>query len=196
MKKIKKIKPIAPKTEIGEEALKTTADLLDFIKSTKTESTRETETSINYRTIPSKRPMFKEWKKIDVSKWKSRDFLGYYLNSYKELMGEEEKGFIRDNRYLFNSEKGYVGKCLKYLFDGNNEEFKEFIDFVIPWWMSDESFVDVKIPNFHAVFTVKPAFRNCYISSKTAKPKAKSRKELDNHFASANAWDSFIEDED
>jgi hypothetical protein len=187
MKKIKKEKPIPPKAPVN--------DLLDFLRADKKEAPPR-EKAVNYQTIPSKRPEFRRWRTKDVEKWKSTDFIGYFLHNYLEIVGEECIDLKRTNKYLFAPEKSMVKRCFELVFNEDPILFKEYIEFIIPWWVSDGSWVSEKIPKFNSVFTQKSTFYATFKASKDAKPKAQSRKELDNHYASADAWSKFLEEDE
>jgi hypothetical protein len=187
MKKIKKERPVPART---------TNDLLDFLRADKKEVKEPREKAINYQSIPSKRPEFRRWKRKDIEQWKSTDFIGYFLYKYLETVGEECIDLKRTNKYLFAPEKSTVKRCFEVVFNSDTVAFRDYIDFIIPWWVSDESWVSEKIPKFNSVFTQKSTFYSTFKTSKTVKPKGKSRKELDNHYASSDAWAEFLEDDE
>lgn len=168
-------------------------NLLSFIEADKKEVTVK-DKSVSYKDTPSKRSNFRRWKKIDdFSKWKSDDFIGYYLHLFKEAVGEEDPDFKRANSYKFMKEKNCINNCLKTHFNGDREKFKEYIDFIIPWWMSPDSFPD-SVPSIWGVFTSnKGTFVKKFVSEKLM-PKAVKRKDADNKFASSDAWDSYFDE--
>lgn len=187
----KKIKKKIPKKPITNDP----KDLLSFIEVEKRE-TQVREKPISYKNTPSKRPEFRRWqRRHDVKNWDSTDFLGYYLNKFVEIFGEEDADFKRANSYKFTKEKMYIGKCLKTHFGDNKEEFKEFIDFILDWWVSEESFVN-DLPSIWRVFTYKKGtFVKIFKSSKLSFKKNKTkRKDIDNIMAEKDAWDSYFEE--
>lgn len=190
MKKIKKIKKVAPAPE-----QKTTEDLLAFIKQDKIETPLKVrEKPISYKEIPSKRGMFIEWRKKDnVEDWRGGDFLGFYLNLYVKHVGYEDPDFMRMNTYLFTSERKVVNDCLKMVFRNDRQLFKDYLEYIIPWWISDESFV-TPIPYYKSVFTKKTTFLAIFLDSIKKSKKPMSRKELDNHYASSDAWADWLEE--
>lgn len=181
------------KKKIPKKPTPNTKDLLSFIEAEKKE-TPVREKGISYKNIPSRRPEFKRWqKRLDVNNWNSTDFLGYYLNKFVEVIGEEDTDFKRINLYKFTKEKRYVGDCLKTHFNEDNEKFKEYIDFIVPWWISADSFVD-SLPSIWSVFTSKKGtFVKKFVSDKLL-PKTTKRKDADNTMADKSSWDEYFDD--
>lgn len=186
MKKIKKENPVPPKK------FETTNDMLDFIRAESKEAPPR-EKAVNYKTIPSKRPEFIRWRKKDSKDWNMFDFIGYYLSKYIEYFKEEDPDFKKVNSYIFGKERGQVNNCLKTVFSEDKEKMKEYIDFILPWWVSEESWV-TDLPSFGAIFTTKGAFYRAFVSAKNAPPKKNNRQQADNHAASWESWKDFEEE--
>lgn len=185
MKKIKKETPIPPVSGLGVS----TEDLLSFIKAENREPMKK-EISISYKNIPSKRGIFRKWKEKEITNWSSQDFLGYFLQKHVDILNEECIDFKRANSYTFVPEKKKVKDCLEFVFSGDKEKFKDYIDFILPWWTSSDSWVD-DYPKFASIFTQKSTFYSVFVSFKNTKPKKMTRQQLDNHFASSEAWADF-----
>lgn len=187
-KKIKKKVPVKPISTDPK-------DLLSFIEAEKRETPLRKK-PVSYKNTPSKRPEFKRWQRRRIiENWDSADFLGYYLNKFAEIIGEEDPDFKRANTYKFTKEKQYISKCLKTHFNGDKEKFKEYIDFIIPWWISEDSFVE-DLPNIWSVFTYKKGtFVKKFMSEKLSLKKNKfKRKDIDNQFAEKDMWDEYFEE--
>lgn len=180
------------KKKIAKKPEDSRSNLLSFIEAEKTETIIK-EKSINYKNIPSQRPEFRRWKKkTDYEQWKIDDFIGYYLHLFKEIVDDEDVDFKRATAYKFAKERACFNNCLKTHFNGDKEKFKEYIDFIMPWWMSKDSFVD-SIPSIWSVFTSKKStFVKRFVAEKLM-PSKNTRKDVDNHFASSDAWDSYFE---
>jgi hypothetical protein len=182
-----KIKKAVPKKP-------TAKDMLSFIEAEKRD-TPAREKAVSYKNTPSKRPEFKRWQgRREVENWNSSDFLGYYLNKFVEIIGEEDADFKRANTYKFTKEKQYLNQCLKTHFNEDKEKFKEYINFIVEWWMSEDSFVD-GLPTIWSVFTSKKGtFVKKFIAEKLVPKKKGKRKDVDNQFAGKSAWDSYFEE--
>lgn len=188
MKKIKKENPVPPK-------IQTTNELLEFLKADKKDAPPR-EKAVNYKMIPSKRPEFKKRLKKDIDNWTGWDFLGYYLQVYIDVIGEEDSNFKRQNSYQFSTERRLIIDCLKLHFNNDKVRFHEFIDFIIPWWRSDDSWIkgeDKFLPNYKGIFTTRSnAYYRAFIGAKNAPQKKISRQEADNKAAS---WENWIEED-
>jgi hypothetical protein len=80
-----------------------------------------------------------------------------------------------------------------FLFFKDNAEVKEYIDYIIKWWMSPTSFPD-GLPSIWSLFGNKGTFIKEFKGSKLKKKKVlKTRKEIDNNFASKSTWDNYFD---
>lgn len=193
--KIKKSVPVKPISSGG--------NLLDFIrqdqkvqaKKDKDKKKDDAKTFFN-----SKRPSvigyFVKWKHKKIEDWSEADFVGYYLNLYLEKCNEEDIGFCnRKSNYKFYIEKNTIKGFQKLYFENDNIGLKKYIEFMIDWWLRDDSFVD-GYPNFNSIFSKKPTFCRIYkeeINKFNKKKVVKKRKDIDNDFASKDIWDSYFE---
>ncbi|MDF2615488.1 MAG: hypothetical protein K0Q47_143 [Sedimentibacter sp.] len=194
MKKIKKAVPIRPVKNCSKPD-----DLLSFIKTDKKKQTRAKngERVKIDRSAPSKYPSLTHWKNKEIDKWISNDFIGFYLFVYNEVVGEEDITFAgRKADDTMGKEKGCLNRCLKNFFLENNNEMKNYIEYIIRWWISPDSFPD-SLPSFWSIFGTNGTFVKQYRSTKIIKKKSlKSRKEIDNHYADKQAWDNYFDKED
>lgn len=195
-KKIKKKVPIKPKEQNA---------LLDFIRRDNTvnayrekQNNKENSKTFFNPKKPSQIGYFVRWKEKDIDTWSAYDFLGLYLNLYLEKLDEEDLDFTNfKNTYNFGRERGMINRAKKNHFNGDNKEFKKYIEFIIDWWISEDSFV-TGYPTFNSIFTQKAVFVKIYKESKlkiNAKPKTVKRKDIDNKFAGKDAWDMYFEGE-
>jgi hypothetical protein len=189
--KIKKDKPIPPNCTDADK-------LLSFIKSTKTNYKKNLRDDIKSVRIsinePSKFIKFNKWKKINIDDWSLDDCIGYYLNKYLEITHIEDCDFKNciKNRSFIRAENT-IGDCLDEFFNNDREELKRYIDFIIPWWISEESFVK-ELPSFYSIFTSKKrTFIKCFEASKVIKNKVlKKRKDNDSEFTQKDGWHDYL----
>jgi hypothetical protein len=190
VQKIKKAVPIRPVTKCLNPD-----DLLSFIKTDKKHQTRakKGERVKIDRSAPSKYPSLIHWKDKDISDWICNDFLGYYLFIYKEIVSEEDITFVgRKADDMMGKEKGCISRCLKNFFLEDKQELKNYIDFIVKWWFSPDSFPDT-LPSFWNIFGQNGTFVKQYHSTKLNKKNLKSRKEADNHYADKKTWDNYFD---
>ena len=185
-KKIKKAVPIKPKSKAE--------DLLSFIRKDKEEPKPIERKNANTKNKPSQKGIFRQWKRKDLEEWGAWDWIGYYLTKYKEIVGKEDVDFKgRPVSYKFQKEAAYLKRCKERFFE-DEEEFKEFIDFIIPWWLSKDSFVEGS-PSFWSIFTSSKSTFYKKFETRLVDQKPKSRQELDNHFASNDAWVEYFKED-
>lgn len=192
VQKIKKSIPIRPMSNC-----KKPDDLLSFIKTDNKRQTRAKrgEKAKIDRSAPSKYPSLIHWKNKDINEWISNDFLGFYLFVYNENVGEEDVLFIgRTANDVMGKEKGNISRCLKTFFSEDKLELKNYIEYIVKWWISPESFPD-SLPSFWSIFGTNGTFVKQYRASKLVKKKKvlKNRKEVDNHYADKQNWDNYFE---
>lgn len=132
---------------------------------------------------PSKKPMWVLYKKRDIEDWVYQDFIGYYINLYKEHTGHEDPEF---QTHLYGTQKIYVVKAFLNVFEGNKVELKKYLGWVIPWIMSEESWVD-PVVNFFSVFGKKGPFLKNFQMRDIKKGKS-GRSKDDNHYADKDNW--------
>lgn len=185
--KIKKTVPLKPRD---------TNELLDFIR--KDNVIKKEKDLKNYfnNKRPSQFGYFTKWKNKDIEEWNNHDFIGFYLYSYLSKVKEEDMDFTgRTKQYTFGKESGMISRCRKMFFEGENEKFKNYIEFIIKWWLSEESFV-TGYPTYASIFTTKATFVKIYKESKlniNKKVKSVKRKDIDNSFAAKKAWDEYFD---
>ncbi len=137
---------------------------------------------------PSEIPSLVYWKEKEVKDWCATDFLGYYFYKYKKIIKEDDVEFMGISRtYSFGKERGFIKKCLNDFFNSDKKEFKKFIDFILPWWISKESWTK-DLPVLNSVF-LNANFVKAYKSSK-----CKKRNILDNNYADKENWDTHFEE--
>lgn len=182
----KKIK----KTEIIKKC--TNANMIkDFIQQENKKEPRKPRTRID-RSKPSTIPSLIHWKEKKLKDWCCTDFLGYYLNKYKEIVGEEDIQFVGlKSGYGFGKERGAIKKCLELFLENSNLELKKYIDFIIPWWISEDSWAK-DLPNLFALFC-SGAFVKIYKQTKF-KTKNVTRSKVDNKFSNKEEWDKYFEE--
>jgi hypothetical protein len=187
-KKIKKLEPIKKCT--NADALK------DFViqenkKQKREPSSKPRKTKID-RYKPSTIPSLMHWKENKLKDWCCTDFLGYYLNKYNEIIGEEDIAFVNTKpMYSFGKERNFIKRCLENIFDNDKLDLKKYIDFIIPWWISKDSFTK-DLPNLYAIFGAG-GFIKIYRQTKL---KGTSRAKMDNKFAEKDAWDGYFKEKD
>jgi len=195
VEKIKKKIPIKPVKNCRKPD-----DIMSFIKSDKASETRRKKgehVKID-RNIPSKIPSLTHWKNKDICDWSNTDFLGYYLFAYSNNVGSEDTMFIgRKVTDQMGKERGCIERCFEIFFDDNKQNFKDYIDYILKWWLLPDSFPD-GLPSIWSVFSDKGIFIKQYQSSKVLKKKKvlKTRKETDNHFAEKSAWDNYFDNKE
>jgi len=162
--------------------------LKDFVKQENKKEKRVTRPRID-RSKPSTIPSLNHWKTKEVDEWACTDFLGYYLNKYKEIVQEEDIEFCRAKIDAFGKERGVIKKCLESYLD-SKLELKNYIDFILKWWFSKDSWAK-GLPGFYPLFN-STAFIKVYKGSKNTKQK--TRAEVDNEFADKSSWNKYFKE--
>ena len=178
-KKIKKLEPIK-KCDAS--------NLLDFVKQSNKKEKRNTKARVD-RNKPSTIPSLTHWKHNKLEDWVCTDFLGYYFTQYKEIVGEEDIQFAGIKAgYSFGKERNSIKKCLEVYLCDSNLELKNYIDFIIEWWMSEDSWAK-DLPNLGVIFN-SGTFVKIYKGTKLNKKESRSK--LDNKFAEKEQWDRYF----
>jgi len=186
LQKIKKQNPIKPvKNCLSAD------DIVSFIKTDKKEPKRKGKTGPRTdRSQPSKFPSLSHWKSKTVDKWTMSDFIGFYLQNYLDAVGKEDSFFIgRPRNDMMSKERSKIESYLKMYFVNNKTELKDYICFIVKWWMTEEAFPD-GLPNFNSIFGPRGYFIKEFQNSqiKVKKKVLKKRKEGDANYAEKDIW--------
>lgn len=117
------------------ERIKTSNDTRKFLKEAKKKGVytsrgkviRKDSTELygQFKFNPSENPKLSAWQKREVGKWRSIDFLGYYICLYKRITGFENIMLQNDKVYL--KVKKLIRLMLKEWFNQDRELMKKYI---------------------------------------------------------------------
>lgn len=139
---------------------------------------------------PSEKPIYTRWKNKEIDKWTSMDLFGFYLYTYKKVVGEEDITFCGNSstQHQIMTIASFTKSSVA--FDNDKSKVKEYIEWTINWIMNEDSWVN-SIVNFGAIFTLKSIFLKEFKAHGREKPKNK-RTSDDKKFADKGAWNNYL----
>ena len=149
---------------------------------------------------PSTRIEFNKWQQKKIDSWNANDFLGFYLNIYCNNLLHEDVQFVINSSAedkAFVKEKTIIKRVLQKKFTNDKKEMRLYIKWIIPWFVSEESWVD-GVVKFNSIFSQRTStfyneFRKAS-NSKAKRDKIKfSRRTSDSLYADKSKWDGVEE---
>ena len=103
------------------------------------EKKRASTNNADLKTKPSQRPQFQKYQQKKMVKgWHAGDFLGLYLNQFKEFYGEEDFELCLAHYKAFAQFTGRLKSFLVKAFNGDQTELRNYILWVFQVWLSSQ----------------------------------------------------------
>jgi hypothetical protein len=113
---------------------------------------KDTNASRNKKQI-SKQKRFIKYKRFGINDWDMDCFLGLYLNLYVDLFGKEDPEFLFPSVEIYKY-SAMIRSTLINVFNNDKQKLKSYIEIIMPWIVSDESWTDKTI-SFYQIFGKK-----------------------------------------